>query len=248
MKLSIAICTHNEGTILRDSLKRLWDFLKPQMSLYGFRYEVVIVDDNSDQDTLEILDHWAIGEVHQHSLNNDFAAHKNFMNSKCTGDWILNLDADEWLPDDVLYNLTAIIEQNPEVDAYWFPRVNTVHGLTQRHVSKWHWTISTLPGFRSAEMLDPKSDAYQLLSNWNLIIEETDGVVTYNQPIVCWPDPQMRLYKNSSDIKWEGKVHERLTGFKHFSAFPYEPEWAIRHEKDITRQEAQNNYYDTLQR
>jgi hypothetical protein len=65
-------------------------------------------------------------------------------------------------------------------------------------------------------------------------------------PVVNWPDPQMRFYRNVSKIKWERKVHERLAGFEKYSQFPFEPEYAIRHFKTIDRQEVQNNYYDTL--
>ncbi len=34
---------------------------------------------------------------------------------------------------------------------------------------------------------------------------------------VQWPDPQMRIFKNHPDIKWENKVHEKLGGYKYFS-------------------------------
>lgn len=64
---------------------------------------------------------------------------------------------------------------------------------------------------------------------------------------VNWPDYQPRLYKNSSDIKWEGNVHETIIGYKHRAIFPAIPEYAIMHHKTIDRQRCQNAFYDTIQ-
>ena len=63
---------------------------------------------------------------------------------------------------------------------------------------------------------------------------------------VNWPDFQTRIYKNTPELKWENKVHERLVGHKEFAYLPMEEEWALYHPKSIERQEKQNNYYDTL--
>ena len=48
-------------------------------------------------------------------------------------------------------------------------------------------------------------------------------------------------------VKWKNKVHEVLDGYKTMSHLPTEKEWCLIHEKTITRQEQQNNYYNTLQ-
>lgn len=64
---------------------------------------------------------------------------------------------------------------------------------------------------------------------------------------INWPDYQTRICKNIPSIKWIGKVHERLEGWKTSSIFPAEFEdWAMYHPKDIERQEKQNSYYNTL--
>ena len=63
---------------------------------------------------------------------------------------------------------------------------------------------------------------------------------------VNFPDYQMRIYKNKSDIKWKNKVHEVIEGYESFAALPAQEELSLYHPKDIERQEKQNNYYDTL--
>jgi hypothetical protein len=64
---------------------------------------------------------------------------------------------------------------------------------------------------------------------------------------VNFPDYQWRIYKNNSKIQWKNKVHEVLEGYKTISHLPTDKEWCLIHEKTITRQEQQNNYYNTLQ-
>ena len=63
---------------------------------------------------------------------------------------------------------------------------------------------------------------------------------------VNWPDYQMRLYRNDPAIKWEGKVHEKITGFKTWTKFPEALEMALFHPKQIERQEKQNEFYETI--
>lgn len=63
---------------------------------------------------------------------------------------------------------------------------------------------------------------------------------------VNWPDYQWRIYRNTPEIKWVNKVHERLEGFKSYTTLPMEEDYSLYHPKTIDRQEKQNNYYDTL--
>ena len=63
---------------------------------------------------------------------------------------------------------------------------------------------------------------------------------------VNWPDYQTRIIQNSSKIKWQNKVHEQIIGISTKGVLPMEEEWCLYHPKNIRRQEAQNNFYETL--
>lgn len=63
---------------------------------------------------------------------------------------------------------------------------------------------------------------------------------------VNWPDYQTRIYKNTEDVTWMNKVHERITGYDTFSNFPAEEQWSLYHHKQIERQEKQNEFYETI--
>jgi glycosyltransferase involved in cell wall biosynthesis len=142
MKISFAICVHNED----ESLKKLLDQLTAHIDDGFSEDEIVLVDDNStNPKTIEILEKFKEYEyvrVYTHSLDKDFARHKNYLNSMCVGDWIFNIDADELLADTLLEHCSELIEANPENELFWFPRVNIVNGITLEHIKKWGWAIN----------------------------------------------------------------------------------------------------------
>jgi|TARA_B110000902_G_scaffold41885_1_gene45343 glycosyltransferase involved in cell wall biosynthesis len=63
---------------------------------------------------------------------------------------------------------------------------------------------------------------------------------------VNFPDYQTRIYRNTEDVTWMNKVHERITGYDTFSNFPAEEQWSLYHHKQIDRQEKQNEFYETI--
>lgn len=204
MTTSYAILTHNEGEYIYELISLILEYKDPED-------EIVVVDDFSDDEyTLQILDDFQTAGVirlFKRKLMNDFASQKNYLMSKCTGDYIFNIDADELPKPELLVYLKQIFELNPDVDLYGIPRENTVEGLTQEHIQKWGWRVNE-KGF------------------------------------VNFPDYQYRIMKKVPYIKWEGKVHERPTGYKLLSHIP--DDLALEHSKDIIRQEQQNLYYDSI--
>ena len=63
---------------------------------------------------------------------------------------------------------------------------------------------------------------------------------------INFPDIQTRLYRRTSEIEWEGKVHERIKGYNTMTVFPLEERFCLYHHKEIERQERQNDFYETL--
>ncbi len=74
-------------------------------------------------------------------LNNDFATFKNNLKSLCTKDYIFQIDADEYLSEELLTYLPAILEDNSNVEMFSIPRINTVEGLTEQHIKQWGWRV-----------------------------------------------------------------------------------------------------------
>jgi hypothetical protein len=63
---------------------------------------------------------------------------------------------------------------------------------------------------------------------------------------VNFPDFQTRIWKKEGNVRWFGKVHERLVNFHTYTNLPAEEIYSLYHHKDISRQEKQNNLYKEL--
>ena len=138
MKISYSILTHNEIESLEKLLQFLITYKQPQD-------EIVVLDDYSDNKKTEaILDYYSSAEgviFEQRNLLGDYAAQKNYLKSMCSGDYSLNLDADEMISHWFMKDVHDILESN-EVDLIFVPRINTVDGITEEHVRGWGWSIN----------------------------------------------------------------------------------------------------------
>lgn len=86
MKLSISIICRNEA----NSISRCLDSVKGAD-------EIVVVDTGSEDSTVEIARQYTSHIYTDYKWNDDFSAARNHALSKCTGDWILVIDADNRL-------------------------------------------------------------------------------------------------------------------------------------------------------
>ena len=80
-------------------------------------------------------------QVIEFALNGDFASFKNNLKDNCSGDYIFQLDADEYPEEYLMNTIEWLITNNPGTDIFWVPRINTVKGLTQGHIQKWGWNV-----------------------------------------------------------------------------------------------------------
>lgn len=137
MKISYGITVKDE----LEEVKRLVNFL---LSHKRTEDEIVILFDkqNGSQEVRQyVSDLPKEITVKRANFNGHFADWKNLLTSYCTGDYIFQIDADEY-PDEVLVlTLPEIFELTGEVDIMLVPRVNTVEGITDAHIQKWGWTI-----------------------------------------------------------------------------------------------------------
>ena len=136
MKISYAILKHNEGEYIDKLLTFLVENIREED-------EIVVVDDYSeDKKTVKVLEKFKKDiSLYQRKFDGD-ATQKNYLNTKCTGDYILQLDADELFKKEFVKLLPSILESNKEIELFYVPRINTVKGLTQDHIDKWRWNVN----------------------------------------------------------------------------------------------------------
>ena len=141
MKISYAITVKDE----LNELQRLVNFLIDRKRTED---EIVILYDSKGGS--QAVEEWlransvANQEYRWYSskFNNNFADHKNYLNTLCTGDYIFQIDADEIPHEYLIEELPSILKHNSAVDLYSVARVNTVEGLTQEHIDQWRWYVN----------------------------------------------------------------------------------------------------------
>jgi hypothetical protein len=140
MKLSYAITACNE---VEETIRLVSQLLNYK----GENSEIVVLLD-TPKAPIELVEYLELqGDADKITLiesefNNDFAQWKNLLNSECKGEWIFQLDADEFLENDLIYNLEDILDNNSDKELILVPRINTVEGLTDSHIQKWGWKVN----------------------------------------------------------------------------------------------------------
>jgi len=137
MKISYGITVCNEHI----ELQNLIEYLKVRMNP---KDEVVVVYDQNrvTPDVMKVLEqNQTLVKFFPFNFQQNFLENKNFMNSKCSGDYIFQIDADEIPSEGLVEHLSSILDDNP-VECLILPRKNLVQGLTTQHVKQWNWVVN----------------------------------------------------------------------------------------------------------
>lgn len=214
ISISYIIGTHNES---KSYIKTLLDQLVKHV---GPEDEIIVVDDYStNQETLDTLQLYVMSngvKLHAHALNNDFAAHKNYMNSLATKDYIFNIDADEVPNDLLLISLKEVLLNNPSIDLFSVPRVNLVSDLPDEYLAKWGW--------RKNEKGWVNYPDYQ-------------NRVYKNKPEIKWVNKVHEIISGT-------ETHTQLPAFNE-DGEPV-TDYCLLHPKSFSRQLSQNDFYSKL--
>jgi len=124
-KLSVVISAYNEEKHLPACL-----------SSVSFADEIIVVNNSSTDRTEEIARKYTkLVYVQPNTMMLNI--NKNFGFSKATGEYILNLDADEEIPPDLADEIVQILKQKDVSDGYWISRKNIIFGKWIRHGLWW---------------------------------------------------------------------------------------------------------------
>jgi glycosyltransferase involved in cell wall biosynthesis len=132
--ISYAITACNEHVELERLLSQLTEHIRPEDEI------VVQMDITATNEVKDVVNKYKLMNYF-HPLNKDFSTFKNNLKGLCTKDYIFQIDADEYLSEELLAYLPAILEDNHTVEMFSLPRINTVEGLTQEHIKQWGWRV-----------------------------------------------------------------------------------------------------------
>lgn len=139
MKVSYAITVCNEELEIKKLISVLTSYRKEGDEI------VILYDKPKGTDSLtEYLSNLDIENYiySEGAFDGHFANWKNQLKELCTGDYIFQIDADEYPHASLINSLHSLIDSNPSIHVFLVPRVNTVEGLTQEHIQKWRWNVS----------------------------------------------------------------------------------------------------------
>ena len=124
MSLSVVIIAKNEEAGIRRCLESV-----------TWADEIVVLDSGSTDATVRIC-----REYTQHVHETDwpgFGPQKNRALERATGDWVLSLDADEWVTRDLRDEILNAISRPDQATAFRVPRLSSFCGRFMRHSGWW---------------------------------------------------------------------------------------------------------------
>lgn len=120
--LSVILITRNEESNLDDCLA----------SLDGIAQQIVVVDSNSTDGTLEIANRYGALMAYPSDWPG-FGPQKNRALDLATCDWVLALDADERLTPSLKSEILTAINHSAQIDCFAIPRLSWYCGRFIRH-------------------------------------------------------------------------------------------------------------------
>lgn len=128
--LSVVISAKNEEVKIKRTLQAI-----------SWADEIILVDSDSSDATASIAKKFT-KKIFRRANNSMLNINKNFGFTKATGDWILCLDADEVVTEELAQEIKEILQTlNPKpqtpIIGYWIPRKNIIFGKWIQHGLWW---------------------------------------------------------------------------------------------------------------
>lgn len=122
MKLSACMIVKDEEKMLERTLPTLSKGVD----------EIILVDTGSTDNTVKVAERFG-AKIYYFPWRDDFSAARNESLKHATGDWILWIDADEFMTEETLAALRKVLEQSDQ-DAYFLPIYECKLGETEGSV------------------------------------------------------------------------------------------------------------------
>lgn len=119
IKISVVVSAYNEEKNIENCLKSL-----------KFADELIVIDNGSTDRTAELAKKYADKILTQKNDPQKIDIQKNLGIEKATGDWILIVDADEHVSEELAKEIKSTVESdaNNHIAGYWIPRKNYIFG------------------------------------------------------------------------------------------------------------------------
>ena len=129
LPVSVFIIARNEDDRISNAIKAVCDWVE----------EVIVIDSGSDDDTVSVAEHAGARVVY--NAWPGFGLQKQFGEDQCRNEWMLNLDADEFVSYELADEIKALFANGePDHKAYSFPIAEMFPGEDKPHA--WAFALS----------------------------------------------------------------------------------------------------------
>jgi len=153
-QVSATLITYNEA----DNIRKCLESIK-------WCDEIIIIDSYSDDGTVEIAREYT-DKIYQRERTGYSEAYRDLSVKKATNDWVLIVDADERIPESLMYKLRQFVERDG-VGVVQIPRKNMIGG-------KWAKGVGLWPGYLIRLF---KPDKVEITDEIHSYIEPKDGAL-----------------------------------------------------------------------
>ena len=172
--LSVALAVYNEESSLAECLDSIKDLA----------HEIVIVDGNSSDNTVQIAESYG-AKVIRESNRQNFHINKQLAIDACTGDWVLQLDADERVSSMLANEIKQVIRDPGAKDAYYLKRRNYFLGRFMNKGGMYPDPVIRL--FKKGKAKLPQASVHELM--------EVDGTLAWlHNDLIHIADPTFTRY------------------------------------------------------
>lgn len=176
--LTVVILTKNEEENIIDCIENV-------KSLGS----IIVVDDNSSDHTIDAVKALQDSEIKIFKRElDDFSSQRNFALEKAATEWVLFIDADERMDEELKKEISKVIQADSKVDGYKLKRVDIFGGkklkfgetkniqlvrLARKNVGKWKgkvhevWEIESVSSLSGELMHSPHEKVSEFLSEIN---------------------------------------------------------------------------------
>ena len=158
MSLSVIVIAKNEATVIRRCLESV-----------AWADEIIVLDSGSTDATVKICRECK-ARVEATADWPGFGVQKNRVLALATGDWVLSIDADEWVTEGLRAEIQAAMAMPRAHSAFRMPRLSSYCGRFMRHSGWWPDHVTRL--FRRGQARFSDSLVHE-----SLIVESAVGTL-----------------------------------------------------------------------
>ena len=198
--ISIVITTYNSQDFIKDCLKSV-----------SFADEILIVDNGSSDQTIQIAKKFDVKILPHKNNPKKLNESKNYGFSKAKNDWVLSLDSDERVEKNLKGEIEHIVNHSKNIpfDGYLIPRKNIIFGKQIQH-GLWYPDYQLrlfrkgkgkFPNIHNHELLELKTKPGTLAGH--ILHENYQTITQFIQKI----DKQYSENEAEVFLKNKGKIH-----------------------------------------